>query len=169
MAELRISRVHVERAPVLEPERHPPVVGRRHLRGPAIDEAERAIVAGSADAVADAELDALGPVDLGAAPASADLGGLPEHQAVLAAVEQHGAAPVVDTDDAPLVARLDAEPPVGAAEGDGVARRIVPRERRGSSPSRAPPSRVTSAGARDVPLFIADCGLHRPTPESWSG
>ena len=94
MAELRISRVHVERAPVLEPERHPPVVGRRHLRGPAIDEAERAIVAGSADAVADAELDALGPVDLGAAPASADLGGLPEHQAVLAAVEQHGAAPV---------------------------------------------------------------------------
>ena len=67
MAELQISRVHVERAPVLEPERHPPVVGRRHLRGPAIDEAEPAIVAGSADAVADAELDALGPVDLGAA------------------------------------------------------------------------------------------------------
>ena len=91
------------------------------------------------------------------------------HQAVLAAVEQHGAAPVVDTDDAPLVAHLDAEPPVGAVEGDGVARRIVPRERRGSSPSPTPPSRVTSAGARDVPRFIADCGLHRPTPESWSG
>jgi hypothetical protein len=169
MAELWIARVHVERAPVLEPERHPPVVGRRHLRGPAIDEAERAIVAGSADAVADAELDALGPVDLGAAPVFADLGGLPEHQAVLAAVEQHGAAPVVDTDDTPLVARLDAEPPVGAVEGDGVARRIVPRERRDSSPPRAPPSRVAPVGTRELRRFMAHCELHRPTPESWSG
>ena len=169
MAELWIARVHVERAPVLEPERHPPVVGRRHLRGPAIDEAERAIVAGSADAVADAELDALGPVDLGAAPASADLGGLPEHQAVLAAVEQHRAAPVVDTDDAPLVVLLDAEPPVGAVEGDDIARRIVPRERRSSSRPRAPPSRVAPAGAREVRRFRVDCGLHRPTPESWYG
>ena len=167
MAELWIARVHVERAPVLEPEHHRPAVGRRHLRGLAIDAAEPAIVAGPADAVADAELDALGLVDLGVAPAPADLGGLPVHQAVLAAVEQHDAAPVVDTDDAPLVVLLDAEPPVGAVEGGG--RRIVPRERRGSSPSRAPPSRVTSAGARDVPRFIADCGLHRPTPESWYG
>ena len=61
MAELWIARVHVERAPVLEPEHHRPAVGRRHLRGLAIDAAEPAIVAGPADAVADAELDALGP------------------------------------------------------------------------------------------------------------
>ena len=59
MAELWVARVHVERAPVLEPERHPPVVSRRHLRGPAIDEAEPATVAGPADTVAGAELDAL--------------------------------------------------------------------------------------------------------------
>ena len=59
------------------------------------------------------------------------------HQAVLAAVEQHRAAPVVDADDAPLVVLLDAEPPVGAVEGDDIARRIVPRERCGSSPPRA--------------------------------
>ena len=73
-------------------------------------------------------------VDLGATAAPADLGGLPVHQAVLAAVEQHRAAPVVDADDAPLVVLLDAEPPVGAVEGDDIARRIVPRERCGSSP-----------------------------------
>ena len=79
-------------------------------------------------------------VDLGAAAAPADLGGLPVHQAVLAAVEQHRAAPVVDADDAPLVVLLDAEPPVGAVEGEDIARRIVPRECRGSSPPRAPPS-----------------------------
>ena len=108
-------------------------------------------------------------VDLGAAAAPADLGGLPVHQAVLAAVEQHRAAPVVDADDAPLVVLLDAEPPVGAVEGDDIARRIVPRERRGSSPPRAPPSRVAPAGAREVRRFRADCGLHRPTPESWYG
>ena len=69
LAEPRVARVHVEHATVLEPESHLPVVGRRHLRGVAIDEAEPAIVAGSADAVADAELDALGPGDLGAARA----------------------------------------------------------------------------------------------------
>ena len=50
----------------------------------------------------------------------------PVHQAVLAAVEQHRATPVVDADDAPLVVLLDAEPPVGAMEGDDIARRIVP-------------------------------------------
>ena len=44
---------------------------------------------------------------------------------------------MVDADDVALVARLDAEPPVGAMEGDDVTRRIVPRERRGSSPPRA--------------------------------
>ena len=107
--------------------------------------------------------------DHGAAPASADLGGLPEHQAVLAAVEQHCAAPVVDADDAPLVVLLDAEPPVGAVEGDDIARRIVPRERRSSSRPRAPPSRVAPAGAREVRRIRVDCGLHRPTPERWYG
>ena len=59
MAELWIAHVHGERAPVLGPERHPPVVGRRHLLDLAIDEAEPAITAGPADAVAGAELDAL--------------------------------------------------------------------------------------------------------------
>lgn len=49
------------------------------------------------------------------------------------------------------------------------ATRTHTSHRRGSSPPRAPPSCVALAGARDVRRFTADCGLHRPTPESWSG
>ena len=45
MAELRVARVHVEHAPVLEPDAEPSVVDPRHLRGLAVDEPEAGIVA----------------------------------------------------------------------------------------------------------------------------
>ena len=49
-----------------------PPVTRHHLDGGAVDQPERLVIAGPADAVAGAEFDRLGPVDLAAAPPSGD-------------------------------------------------------------------------------------------------
>ena len=77
MAQLGVAGGEVERAPVLEAERHPAVPHRRDLGRAAVDQPEARVVAGPADAVAGAQLDLLAAVDLDAAGARRDPVGLP--------------------------------------------------------------------------------------------
>ena len=129
MAQLRIAGPELERLAVLQPERHPAVRNGKDLGGAAVHQPQPGVVAGPADAVARAQLDALDPVDLAAALAPADLGGLPGDLAALAVVEQHLVALVIHAGDAALVALFDADPLVGAVERHDVAGRIVAGER----------------------------------------
>ena len=64
VAELQIAGVHIEHAPVLEPEGDPPVVHCRHVGGLTVHEPEACIVPGPADAVARAKLHPFDLVDL---------------------------------------------------------------------------------------------------------
>ena len=113
VAKLRIARVHVEGAPVLEPEGAPAVVDRGHLRALAVDEPVPGVVAGPADAVADAKLNPLALVDLDPARARGEPPGLPGDSAPVPAGERHRAGRVVDAGDAKLLAPLDPEALVG--------------------------------------------------------
>ena len=67
MAQLRIAPAEFERLAVLQAERHAPVRDPEHFRRAAVDQAQPCVVARPADAVAGAELDLLGAVDLAAA------------------------------------------------------------------------------------------------------
>ena len=77
VAELRVAAAELELAPVLEPEREPLVRHLIDLGGAAVDEPEIVVVAGPADAVPSAQLDAFRPVDLAAALAPANQATVP--------------------------------------------------------------------------------------------
>ncbi len=116
MAQLRVALAEFERLAVLQAEGHPPDLHRNHLGGAGVDQPEAGIVTGPADAVAGAEFDLLGPVDLAAAPPPADPLRLPGDRPAPAVFEQHLAGFVIDADYLPLVALLDADPFVGPVE-----------------------------------------------------
>ena len=127
MTQLRTAAAELELAPVLELEGDPPVRHRLDLCGAAVDEPEAVVIPGPADAVPGPELDPLGPVDLGAAPAPADFRRLPGNRAAALAFQPHGIGLVVDTDH--LIALLDAEPLVWTVERHHVTLGVVARER----------------------------------------
>ena len=114
MVELRVARGEVQRAPVLQAERHLAVAHRRDLGRAAVDQAEPGIVAGPADAVARAQLDVLAAVHLDAAGAGRDPVGLPGDGPAVRALHVHRARGTIDARDAQLVALLDPEALVGA-------------------------------------------------------
>ncbi len=97
------------------------VLDADHLGGAAVDQPEGLVVAGPADAVPGAQLDALHLVDLAAAPASGDLARLPAYGSFRAAPEQHLAAVSVDPEDTPLVPFLDTDPLVRTVERHDIA------------------------------------------------
>ena len=77
VAELRIARGEIECAPVLQAEAHPAAHDLRYLGDAAVDKPEAGVVAGPANAVADAQLDVLAAVDLDAAGARGEAVGIP--------------------------------------------------------------------------------------------
>ena len=74
-----------------------------------------------ANAVTRAQLDVLGPVDLAAAPATADFFRLPGDSPAVLAFKHDLAGLVVHARDPALVALVDADPFVGAMEGHHIA------------------------------------------------
>ena len=104
VAQLRVVPAQLELPAVLQGERHPAARDRHHFRRPAVHQPQPGIVARPADAVAGAELDLLGPVDLAAASPPADLARLPCDGAAVPAFQNDLAGLVVHAGDAAFVA-----------------------------------------------------------------
>ena len=129
MAQLRVVPAEFKGLSALQPERHPPVRDGYNLGGAAVHQPQPGIVAGPADAIAGAKLDAFCPVDLAAAPAPADLARPPSDRPAVPAFQHDLAGLVVHARHAAFVALPDADPLVGAVERHHVADRVVAGKR----------------------------------------
>ena len=112
MAELRSVLAERRHPSVLEPERDSASFDRMNLGGVAVDEPETGIVPGPADAVAGAQLDRLGTVDLDGAAPAADPARLPRDRLPAPAFQHHRPGRMIDAGHAAFVALLDTEAPV---------------------------------------------------------
>ena len=113
------------RPAVAEPEGNPVAPDRRHFRRVAVDQPEAGVVTGPADAIAGADLHALGAVDLDRAALRTDPARPPGDGLSVQPLQHHRAPGPVDPGDAALVALRNAEAAIVPVEGDDIAGDIV--------------------------------------------